>query len=377
MSFLQFIGPSPSRIADRRAVSTRGPGCKVLLATLACALLAPLSASAQSAYTERHPLIPRTGQGLGTVSAYAGVAPVLAPNDAGHDVITLPGSDKREINLVWTFWRHRLIPDEQWPVGPRARTIFTLRSAADTTLALRVAVRSGEWTDLLPGPELKLQAGRPMLVEVPLPAAVAPGAIENLRINFTSAAPIPELTVMEWSVGESAPAPLFGDPAFLHADDSITGTYHPARSLIPPTGDGTVSDYAGTSPVIAKDARGNDVLQIPAPGGNMANLVWTYWQHKRPDPDQWPAGPKARTSITLRADADTTLHTRLTVRTSDWSKPTAGPTIKLRANESQAFQLPLPADRPPGPVQNLRVILTAEQDVPPLTVLYWSVGSEN
>src|SRR5690606_14251044 len=174
MSFLQFIGPRPSRIAGRRAVSSRGLGCKVLLATLAGALLVPLSVSAQSAYTERHPLIPRTGQGLGTVSAYAGVAPVLAPNDAGHDVITLPGSDKREINLVWTFWRHRLIPDDQWPVGPRARTIFTLRSAADTTLTLRVAVRSGEWTDLLPGPELKLQAGRPLLVEVPLPAAVAP-----------------------------------------------------------------------------------------------------------------------------------------------------------------------------------------------------------
>ncbi len=78
----------------------------------------------------------------------------------------------------------------------------------------------------------------------------------------------------------------------------------------------------------------------------------------------------------MTAAEDVTVRTRLLVRTSDWSAPLAGPELVLKAGELQTFQLPLPASLPEGSVQTLRIVLTARQAIPALTLHYWSVGEE-
>lgn len=341
---------------------------RLLLAPLAlgCAL-----AQAGTGYTERFALVPRVGQGLGNVSSYANVTPALAPNDVGHELVTLPAPDKNEVNLVWTFWGHRAPAPDQWPAGPGARTVFTVTSPADITLHTRVAVLAGTWSKLHPGPVIQLKAGQPTLVELPLPPEPVAAPVERLRLNFVGSGPLPELKFLGWSVGEG-PAPSAPQPA-VSAGETI---YTPLRNLIPLTGDGTVSEYANAKPRFEKDPQGFDFLRVPAAGAKELSLVWTYWSHRRPSADQWPAGDQARASLTLRSAADVTLQTRLFVRSSDWSAPVAGPTITLAAGQAQAVQLPLPASLPPGPIENLRISLASAQPVPELTVLYWSVGEE-
>lgn len=347
-------------------------------AALACAALLGTTLPAQPDYRDSLTLVPRTGQGLGNVPAYAGLTPVLAPNGAGHESVTVPSSDLREVNVVWSFWRHRMPSPPLWPAGDHAHTVFTLRAAAATSLQPRLSVRVGEvWTDFVPGPRIDLQAGRPALVALPLPADLPQGTVETLRLNFTSTMPIPELILMEWSVGVGLPGRVANPPAAvatsLVTDEPI---YTPTRSLIPLGGDGTVSDYSGTTPRLEKDAQGFDMLQVPETGGAEVNLYWSFWHHKRPAPTDWPSGPAARASLTLRSPVDLALSTRLLVRTDTWSEPLPGPEFILKAGELQTFQLPLPAILPPGSVENVRIVLTARQKIPALTVHYWSVGVE-
>lgn len=357
-----MLASSPS------AVSARSFTGRLAFYAFASVFLGAALAQAQSGYSERLGLVPRVGQGLGTVSAYAGVAPVLAPNDAGHELITLPAAGKNEVNLVWTFWGHRAPAPEQWPSGAGARTVFTVSSPSDLTLHTRVAVLAGgAWSPLLPGPVLQLKAGQPTLVELPLPAEAVAAPVERLRLNFIGSGPVPELTFLGWSVGEGSAA------VSAPAADSV---YTPLLSLIPLTGDGTVSEYGGAKPRFEKDAHGFDLLRVPAAGAKELSLVWTYWSHRRPASAQWPSGEQARASLTLRSAADVTLHTRLFVRASDWSAPAAGPTITLRANQPQAIQLPLPASIPPGPIENLRISLVSPEPVPEISVSHWSVGAE-
>ena len=340
----------------------------LLAGLLSFALGGASLAGAQGDYIERLALVPRVGQGLGTVSPYANVAPVLAPNEVGHELVTLPAPERNEVNLVWTFWGHRAPSPEQWPAGPGARTVFTVTSPSDITLHTRVAVLAGSWSSLRTGPILQLKAGQPFLAELPLPLEAVSAPVERLRLNFVASVPVPELKFFGWSVGE-APAPSASAPAA----DTV---YTPLRSLIPLTGDGTVSEYAGAKPRFEKDAQGFDFLRVPAAGAKELSLVWTYWSHRRLPASEWPSGDRARASLTLRSAADVTLHTRLFVRSSDWSAPVSGPTITLTAGQAQAIQLPLPAFIPPGAIENLRISLVSPQPVPELTVLYWSVGEE-
>ncbi len=172
----------------------------LLAAAAALAALAP-AASAQS----RGPslkLVPRDGSGLGTLSAYGGVTPVFAADAAGVDGINIPDTDRSEVNLVWTFWSHRRPGSDSWPAGPRARSTFTLRAEAAATLSLRVGLRvSGEWTELVPAPDLTLAAGKPAVVSLPLPDALPAGSVEVVRVQITSRSPIPSLRVTDWTVG--------------------------------------------------------------------------------------------------------------------------------------------------------------------------------
>lgn len=148
-------------------------------------------------------LVPREGTGLGTLSAYGGVASVFSADAAGVDGIDIPDTGKTEVNLIWTFWSHKQPGEASWPVGPRARSTFTLRSATEATLALRMALRvAGEWTEMIPAPDLSLAAGKPATVSLPLPASVPVGKIEVVRVQITSRVPVPALRVTDWTIAE-------------------------------------------------------------------------------------------------------------------------------------------------------------------------------
>lgn len=159
------------------------------------------------------------------------------------------------------------------------------------------------------------------------------------------------------------------------ADD---GFYSPDRTLVPRAGhgEGTLSPYGGANPVFEKDAQGREVIQLPATRKNEANLLWTFWGHKRPAADQWPTSTKSRASLTVVSKSATTLDTRLLIRTDDWTAPVDGPAVKLSAGQPASFEIPLPANLPPGAVQNIRVVFSASPSVPALTITDLSVGQQ-
>ena len=106
------------------------------------------------------------------------------------------------MNLVWTFWSHRQPSGNSWPIGPRARSTFTLRSETAATLVFRIGLRvSGEWTEMIPAPPLTVTAGKPTPVSLSLPASIPEGSVEVIRIQITSAHSIPSLRVTDWTVG--------------------------------------------------------------------------------------------------------------------------------------------------------------------------------
>lgn len=192
-------------IRTSRSFHTFACAFGLALATLAAAPISVAQSSATLApapsYTPSLVLTPRVGQGLGTVSPYAGVATTLAPDATGTEVITLPAADKREVNLVWTFWSHRQPTSDAWPAGQAARTELTLRATSDITLSPRVGVRAIEWTKMVPAPDVVLKAGEAVTVVIPLPDSLPAGAVETIRIQFTARENIPELRVTAWSVG--------------------------------------------------------------------------------------------------------------------------------------------------------------------------------
>jgi hypothetical protein len=174
-----------------------------LLATAAALAALTPAASAKAAASPAFILVPREGTGLGTVSAYGGVTTAFSADSAGIDCIDIPDTGKTEVNLVWTFWSHRQPHTDSWPAGQRARSTFSLRSETATTLTLRVGLRvAGEWTEMIPAPEISLSAGKPARVSLPLPDALPVGAVEVIRVQITSRSSIPALRVTDWSVRE-------------------------------------------------------------------------------------------------------------------------------------------------------------------------------
>lgn len=182
-----------------RPFSFRARLLPALVAAAAVLFAFAPAASAQQTYV----LVPRDGTGIGTLSAYGGVTTVFSADAAGADGIDIPDTGKTEVNLIWTFWRHTQPASDAWPVGQRARSTFTLKSGADTSLTLRIGLRvAGEWTELIPAPELALSPGKPAVVSLPLPPSLPVGAVEVVRVQITSHSPIPALRVTDWTVAE-------------------------------------------------------------------------------------------------------------------------------------------------------------------------------
>jgi hypothetical protein len=171
-------------------------------ACLAFAPVAPAQAP-EPTLVPSYTLVPREGKGLGTLSAYGGVVTAFAPDAAGVDGIDIPNTGKKEVNLIWTFWRHKQPASEAWPAGPDVRSSFTLLSETGATLSFRVGLRvSGQWTEMIPASELTLDAGKPAVVTLALPASVPVGSVEVVRVQITSPVSIPALRVTDWSIGE-------------------------------------------------------------------------------------------------------------------------------------------------------------------------------
>ncbi len=136
---------------------------------------------------------------------------------------------------------------------------------------------------------------------------------------------------------------------------------------------GTLSSYAGVTPVFEKtDA--NDTIRIPDYGVKEINLVWTFWQHKRPLADEWPFGKDARSVFTLQSPSDTTLRVRITVRADEWSPLAPSPEIQLQAGKPTRVELVLPEAAVTNPIDQLRVVFTSFEKIPELTITDWSIG---
>lgn len=187
-----MTAPTPARPL-RRALG--------LLLAAALALSAVAASAAPASSLRSFVLLPRQDAGLGTVSSYGGVTPVFAADAAGADGINIPDTGKREVNLVWTFWSHRQPSADLWPVGPKARSVFTLRAETAIHLDFRVTVRvAGEWTELLASPSVTLAAGKPAQVSLALPDGIPHGSVEVVRVRMSAEAPLPALRVTDWTI---------------------------------------------------------------------------------------------------------------------------------------------------------------------------------
>lgn len=267
---------------------------------LAFACLTPgalAAADADGFYTPTRPLVPRAGTGEGTLSPYGHNKPAFEKNAEGIEVVQLPAAHKTEANLLWTYWGHRRPAADQWPVDAKSRTHLTVVSAADVTLDTRLFVRADDWSAPVDGPAVKLAAGRPAEIEIPLPATLPPGAIQNLRVVFSAKPAVPALTITEWSVGEQVAVALYPSE-HDHAN--------PGRPL-------TIAGRAAPGADIAIQADGPDGKRVKdwratasADDGRFSFQV---------DPAALPAGPltlraasRAKGSETIHWSADAPLY---------------------------------------------------------------------
>ncbi|OAM90461.1 glycoside hydrolase family 5 protein [Termitidicoccus mucosus] len=201
------------------------------------ALIFPLlvtTTPTRAAFSEQIPLVPRTGNGIGTVSTYAGITPVFKPGSDGRGIIGIPGA-RGEVNLVWTFWGHTRPEAGQWPVGHDARVSITLTAGADVTLTPRVAVNAGGWSEMDEGGPVSLIAGEPVTFTVPLPSPPDPDApVENLRISLVGKK-IPPLVVSALSVGQEVAValhPVSDDTQRLENPLRIKGEASPGDAVL-------------------------------------------------------------------------------------------------------------------------------------------------
>lgn len=167
---------------------------------LAVFSLAP-ALSARAEYRPVAVLVPDSGVGM--VSEYASLLPKWGEHNA---TVLVPTSATNETNLVWTFWGHTRVDPSEWPQGPGARVSLTI--VAESTINVRVSsfVRAGNWSAPAHGGSVVLPAGKPVTVQVPLPAAPSE-PVEVLRILFEANDTVPAFAVTNWSVGsDSEPA---------------------------------------------------------------------------------------------------------------------------------------------------------------------------
>lgn len=161
--------------------------------------------------------------------------------------------------------------------------------------------------------------------------------------------------------------------AAFSAASLARAAYAPAVTFVPDTGIGMVSEYSSVAP---KWGPKNATVVVPASTSNETNLVWTFWGHTRFDPAEWPAGPAARVSITLVAESTITVRASSFIRAGNWSAPAeASAPVTLPAGKPVTVLIPLPA-APSEPVEVLRVLLVADENIPALTMTAWSVGND-
>lgn len=168
------------------------------------------------------------------------------------------------------------------------------------------------------------------------------------------------------------PLRLLAFAALLAGAGAARAAYTHAVVLVPDAGLGMVSEYAGLTP--AWDDKSAPVA-IPASTTHETNLVWTFWDHTRLDPSEWPVGRGGRLSLTLVAKATVTVRLSSFVRAGNWSAPAAGPAVTLPAGKTVTVLVPVPP-APVEPVEVVRVLLESTEKVPALSITHWSIGED-
>lgn len=153
----------------------------------------------------------------------------------------------------------------------------------------------------------------------------------------------------------------------------LAAAYAPVSVFVPDSDIGMASEYSGIFP---KWGDNNTVLRVPASTTNETNLVWTFWDHTRFDPAEWPHGPAARVSITVIAESSLDVRVSSFVRAGNWSAPSPKTVVALPAGKPVTISIPLSAI-PSEPVEILRVLVEANEQMPPFTITAWSVGQDS
>lgn len=181
----------------------------VLIATLLLLLAAqPGLAQTAGVYTELQSLIPRVGQGEGTVSPYGNAKPEFQ-TIANNEIVRIPASGRGNIDFVWSFWGHRQPSAASWPTGGDARSSLILMSDADAELLTQLSVRTTQgWSGTIDGPRVQLKARELARLLIHLPPEIPQGDVLQVRIQMQSRRNIPELRIVHFSVGKLEPVTL-------------------------------------------------------------------------------------------------------------------------------------------------------------------------
>lgn len=166
--------------------------------------------------------------------------------------------------------------------------------------------------------------------------------------------------------------------AGLTAALAASAAYRPEITLTPRdgTGIGTLSSYAGITPIFEPNVTGEDAVVIPASAVKETNLVWTFWSHTQPRPEQWPEGKDAHATFNLACDKDSILRLRATYRAGgEWSRITELPDVDLKAGKPVQVFLPLAEYTGSDKIETIRIIINASTDIPRLTITRWSIGN--
>ena len=154
--------------------------------------------------------------------------------------------------------------------------------------------------------------------------------------------------------------------------------YSPQVVLTPREGqgNGTLSAYAGFTPVFEPNAAGDDAVKLPAPTVKELSLVWTFWGHTQPSANEWPTAD-GLSVFTLTSTADATLRLRATYRAEgEWSPVTELPEVNVKAGEPAKVELPLAPHTSLNKIDCIRIIFNSPKTIPELSITDWSVGGK-
>jgi len=203
-----------------------------LVFSISLLLNSAMIASAEGVFSETLTLVPRVGNGEGTLSPYGGVTPeFVATGKEGQPHINIPPTNKNQVDVVWTFWNHKQPKIDQWPTGKAARLQVTVTSADGVSFTPILHVLSGNWTEPVSGEKISLSPGVPTTLNLPLPDTLSGENIERIRLTLQGSNGTPQLTISKLGVGNLVPIAL--DPIKTHIHPSPDEPFQISGRTVP------------------------------------------------------------------------------------------------------------------------------------------------